>query len=132
MAQKPPVVHSDPETLGGTPVFIGTRVPVKNLYDYLEAGDSLDEFLDDCPCDLIGHDVRAVVDIGWSSMDWLRLACGYVGVAIGPIGGNMVWLRHCHRAKKSNVDWFDRPWAHWKELTRRERRNPTEASPSNS
>jgi uncharacterized protein (DUF433 family) len=49
MAQKAPVVHSDPEILGGTPVFIGTRVPVKNLYDYLEAGDSLDAFLDDFP-----------------------------------------------------------------------------------
>jgi uncharacterized protein (DUF433 family) len=49
MAQKRPVVHSDPEILGGTPVFIGTRVPVKNMYDYLETGDSLDEFLDDFP-----------------------------------------------------------------------------------
>ena len=39
------VVHSDPDILGGTPVFVGTRVPVKNLFDYLEAGDSLDEFL---------------------------------------------------------------------------------------
>lgn len=43
------VVHSDPEILGGTPVFVGTRVPVKNLIDYLEAGDSLDEFLDAFP-----------------------------------------------------------------------------------
>jgi uncharacterized protein (DUF433 family)/mRNA-degrading endonuclease RelE of RelBE toxin-antitoxin system len=43
------VVHSDPEILGGTPVFIGTRVPVKNLFDYLEAGDSLDEFLESFP-----------------------------------------------------------------------------------
>jgi uncharacterized protein (DUF433 family) len=43
------VVHSDPEILGGTPVFVGTRVPVKTLYDYLEGGDSLDEFLDDFP-----------------------------------------------------------------------------------
>ena len=43
------VVHSDPEILGGTPVFVGTRVPVKSLYDYLEAGDSLDEFLDSFP-----------------------------------------------------------------------------------
>jgi uncharacterized protein (DUF433 family) len=40
-----PVVHRDPDILGGTPVFVGTRVPVKNLFDYLEAGDSLDEFL---------------------------------------------------------------------------------------
>lgn len=43
------IVHSDPEILGGTPVFVGTRVPVKSLYDYLEAGDSLDEFLDSFP-----------------------------------------------------------------------------------
>ncbi len=43
------IVHSDPEILGGTPVFVGTRVPVKTLYDYLEAGDALDEFLNDFP-----------------------------------------------------------------------------------
>ena len=43
------VVHSDPEILCGTPVFVGTRVPVKNLLDYLEAGDSLDVFLDSFP-----------------------------------------------------------------------------------
>ncbi|KAM3102991.1 DUF433 domain-containing protein [Phormidesmis sp. 146-12] len=44
-----PVVHSDRDILGGTPVFVGTRVPVKNLLDYLEAGDSLDQFLDHFP-----------------------------------------------------------------------------------
>jgi uncharacterized protein (DUF433 family) len=43
------VVHSDPELLGGTPVFIGTRVPVRNLIDYLEAGDSLEDFLRSFP-----------------------------------------------------------------------------------
>ena len=43
------IVHSDPEILGGTPVFVGTRVPLKTLYDHLEAGDSLDEFLDNFP-----------------------------------------------------------------------------------
>lgn len=43
------VVHSDPDILGGTPVFVGTRVPVKILFDYLEAGDSLDVFLDEFP-----------------------------------------------------------------------------------
>ena len=43
------VINRDPEILGGTPVFMGTRVPVKALFDYLEAGDSLDEFLDDFP-----------------------------------------------------------------------------------
>jgi uncharacterized protein (DUF433 family) len=44
-----PVVHSDPEILGGTPVFVGTRVPVQSLFDYLEAGDTLDEFLRQFP-----------------------------------------------------------------------------------
>jgi uncharacterized protein (DUF433 family) len=43
------VVHSDPEILGGTPVFVGTRVPLRNFIDYLEGGESLDEFLDDFP-----------------------------------------------------------------------------------
>jgi len=43
------VIHSDPEILGGTPVFTGTRVPVKNLLDYLAAGDSLETFLDHFP-----------------------------------------------------------------------------------
>ncbi|AFY50429.1 hypothetical protein Nos7524_4685 [Nostoc sp. PCC 7524] len=43
------VIHSDPDILGGTPVFVGTRVPMKTLLDYLEAGDSLDEFLDHFP-----------------------------------------------------------------------------------
>lgn len=41
-----PVIHSDPDILGGTPVFVGTRVPIKTLLDYLEAGDPLDEFLE--------------------------------------------------------------------------------------
>lgn len=43
------VIVSDPEILGGTPCFRGTRVPVDSLIDYLEAGDSLDEFLDNFP-----------------------------------------------------------------------------------
>jgi len=43
------IVHSDPEILGGTPVFVGTRVPVKNLLDYLRGGDTLEEFLVDFP-----------------------------------------------------------------------------------
>ena len=44
-----PRVVSDPEILGGTPVFAGTRVPVRVLFEHLEAGDSLDVFLDDFP-----------------------------------------------------------------------------------
>ena len=43
------VITCDDEILSGTPVFKSTRVPIKNLIDYLEAGDNLDEFLDDFP-----------------------------------------------------------------------------------
>ena len=41
------VINIDPEILGGTPVFYGTRVPIKNLFDYLETGDSIETFLED-------------------------------------------------------------------------------------
>ena len=43
------VIESSKEILGGTPVFAGTRVPVNTLIDYLEAGDRLDDFLEDFP-----------------------------------------------------------------------------------
>ena len=43
------VIHTDPEILAGEPVFVGTRVPLRNLFDYLEAGDSLEVFLDAFP-----------------------------------------------------------------------------------
>ncbi|OUJ73518.1 DUF433 domain-containing protein [Hymenobacter crusticola] len=43
------LITVDPDTLGGQPVFTGTRVPVESLFDHLEAGVSLDEFLDDFP-----------------------------------------------------------------------------------
>ncbi len=41
------IINIDPEILGGTPVFFGTRVPIKNLFDYIESGKSIDYFLDD-------------------------------------------------------------------------------------
>ena len=47
MAQS--IIHCDPDIQGGVPVFHGTRVPVKHLFDYLEAGDSLDQFLRSFP-----------------------------------------------------------------------------------
>ena len=49
MATKNNVIVSDRDLLGGTPVFRGTCVPIKNLIDYLEAGDSLNTFLDHFP-----------------------------------------------------------------------------------
>jgi len=42
-------INIDPETMGGTPVFTGTRVPIQTLFDYMEGGDDLNEFLDDYP-----------------------------------------------------------------------------------
>jgi uncharacterized protein (DUF433 family) len=43
------VYHSDPGILAGTPIFLGTRVPIKNLFDYLKAGDTVEEFLAEFP-----------------------------------------------------------------------------------
>ncbi len=42
-------INIDPETMGGTPVFIGSRVPIQTLFDYIEGGDGLNEFLNDYP-----------------------------------------------------------------------------------
>jgi uncharacterized protein (DUF433 family) len=49
MTQLGDIVKSDPEILGGTPVFVGTRVPAQSLFDYLKGGDTLDEFLRQFP-----------------------------------------------------------------------------------
>jgi uncharacterized protein (DUF433 family) len=46
---KNPAIQIDPEILGGTPVFWGTRVPIKNLFDYLEEGETVSIFLEDFP-----------------------------------------------------------------------------------
>lgn len=46
---KQPVVSRDPEIMSGAPVFAGTRVPVQTLVDYLEAGDTINDFLDGFP-----------------------------------------------------------------------------------
>lgn len=54
------LIVSSPDILGGTPVFTGTRVPVKNLTDYIEAGDTLDEFLEDFPSVSRGQAVEFV------------------------------------------------------------------------
>lgn len=43
------IIHSNPQILGGTPVFVGTRVPAQSLFDYLEGGETLDEFLRQFP-----------------------------------------------------------------------------------
>ena len=58
--RKPTVVHSDPEILAGTPVFVGTRVPVQSLFDYIEGGDTLDEFLRQFPSVKREHAIAAL------------------------------------------------------------------------
>ena len=47
--QQGEIIHSNPEILGGIPVFTGTRVPVRSLFEHLEAGDSIDDFLEGFP-----------------------------------------------------------------------------------
>jgi len=49
MLKNSPVISTSPEIMGGTPVFAGTRVPVQTLFDYLKAGESIDDFLDGFP-----------------------------------------------------------------------------------
>ncbi len=43
------IIHSNPEIMGGTPVFVGTRVPLQNLIDYLEGDESIEDFLEAFP-----------------------------------------------------------------------------------
>jgi uncharacterized protein (DUF433 family) len=57
------VIHSDPDILGGTPVFVGTRVPAQTLIDYLAGGDTLDQFLDAFPS--VSRD-QAVAALEWA------------------------------------------------------------------
>jgi uncharacterized protein (DUF433 family) len=62
-----PLITTSPDRLSGTPVFAGTRVPVQTLIDYLEAGDTLDEFLKDFPSVSREH-VIAVLELAKSAL----------------------------------------------------------------
>ncbi len=61
------VTHRHPEILSGTPVFVGTRVPVRSLFDYLEGGDSLEEFLHQFPS-VKREQAIAVLDAAYESV----------------------------------------------------------------
>jgi uncharacterized protein (DUF433 family) len=63
----PAVIHSNPEIMGGTPVFVGTRVPLQNLIDYLEGGESIEDFLDGFPS-VKREQVIAVIEAGKAKM----------------------------------------------------------------
>src|SRR6185295_2214700 len=80
------IVHSDPEIMGGTPVFVGTRVPLQNLIDSLEGGESIDEFLDDFPS-VKRDQVIAVIEAGKLKM----LETNVEGFAIAPFA--QAWRR---------------------------------------
>lgn len=67
MAVTEPLITTNPERLGGTPVFAGTRVPVQTLMDYLEGGDSLDDFLMDFPSVSREHAI-AVLEVAKSAL----------------------------------------------------------------
>jgi uncharacterized protein (DUF433 family) len=60
MQPKTPLIRRSDEILGGTPVFAGTRVPVRTLFDYLAEGDTLEEFLDDFPAVSKEHAVKVL------------------------------------------------------------------------
>jgi uncharacterized protein (DUF433 family) len=60
MTKEKAAIHSDPSIMGGTPVFVGTRVPFQTLLDYLEAGDPLSEFLEDFPTVSHAQAIRAL------------------------------------------------------------------------
>ena len=57
------IVHCDPQIMGGTPVFVGTRVPLENLIDYLEGGESVEDFLQAFPT-VKREQVIAVIEAG--------------------------------------------------------------------
>ena len=61
------IVHSDPEVMGGTPVFVGTRVPLQNLIDYIEGGESIEDFLDGFPS-VSREQVMAVIEVAKSKL----------------------------------------------------------------
>ncbi len=68
------VVHSDPEILSGTPVFVGTRVPFRALVDYLEGGHPLSDFLADFPTVTHEQAVAALEEAGEALLEHARTA----------------------------------------------------------
>ena len=66
------LITIEPETLGGTPVFKGTRVPVESLFDHLRAGIGLDEFLDDFPSVTREQALRVIEAAGHHFMQHLE------------------------------------------------------------
>lgn len=72
---KPLVAHIDPEIMGGEPVFVGTRVPVRTLFDCLEDGLSLAQFLDDFPT-VTKEQAVAALEIGREAVETIAHSAG--------------------------------------------------------
>jgi uncharacterized protein (DUF433 family) len=85
MSDPTTVVHSDPEILGGAPVFVGTRVPFQNLIDYLAGGDSLDEFLRQFPC-VKREQAQAALGSSPLDLDAIRTARRRAAHSLGRVG----------------------------------------------
>ena len=79
------VVHSDPEIVSGTPVFVGTRVPVDTLFDHLVAGDSIEVVLDDFPS-VTREQILATLEIGREAVKAKTIATGPVRLAERDLG----------------------------------------------
>ncbi len=62
-----PIIHIDPDVLSGTPVFVGTRVPVQSLFDYLAGGETLDEFLRQFPS-VTREQAKAAIELARDSV----------------------------------------------------------------
>ena len=67
MEARASVTHRDPDIMSGAPVFVGTRVPVRSLFDYLEGGESLEEFLHQFPS-VKREQVVAVLDAAYETV----------------------------------------------------------------
>ncbi|MEI8041810.1 MAG: DUF433 domain-containing protein [Verrucomicrobiota bacterium] len=71
------IIHSNPEIMGGTPVFVGTRVPLQNLIDALEGGESIEEFLEGFPS-VARSQAIAVIEAGQLKMlEMVGYACSH-------------------------------------------------------
>ena len=71
------IIHSNPEIMGGTPVFVGTRVPLQNLIDALEGGESIEEFLEGFPS-VARSQAIAVIEAGQLKMlEMIGYACSH-------------------------------------------------------
>jgi uncharacterized protein (DUF433 family) len=74
------IVHSDPEIMGGTPVFVGTRVPLQNLIDALEGGESVEDFLEGFPS-VKRSQAIAVIEAGQLKMlETVGYECAGIGI----------------------------------------------------